>query len=534
MERIKGKLGRAAYDNGIEVTLEQCAYFGFFILLSVTKGLGLYEGQKLFELLVIPAFVCGAVKILISPYTKRQWAMLVLLLALTAVVYRNSGERGILFLALTVLGMKNISVEKVFHVGLWVWSVCGVALSIFSFFRLEHTVYRVHAKLGLGHIFRWSLGFTHPNILHITYLALCAFVLYELGDKYRFKHFALLMAGNVTVFFYSISYTGFGIVAVLLGGCLYRKARPKFGAAEKILANLILPVCLVLSFVLPFYINYYRISPLIQQLNFMLNTRIWLAEQFLKSEYRSLFGADISKVVKSSMTMDNSYVWGYINYGLVMIVIILAGYFALSFYFTHRQQTRELVILVCFLAAGWTEQLLFNTSFKNVTLVFLGSFFFLQKEGIKEYCLFPGLKRTVTVPFCALPDRLFAAAAAVRKRYGVKLIGMTAAGAAAGAVLCALLYTAPAGYVVPRTYTDGLEETSVYVTGMDDPAYAGWKIMNYTDGETPMQLVQGKAVVLETARYYVGSMLIGGLLGALAGTAYLGMRAPQNRHMRTQ
>ncbi|RAZ72493.1 hypothetical protein DK853_43890, partial [Klebsiella oxytoca] len=76
-------------------------------------------------------------------------------------------------------------------------------------------------------------------------------------------------------------------------------------------------------------------------------TRIYLAEQFLRSEYHSLFGADVSKIVRSSMTMDNSYVWGYINYGLVTFVILMLGYFALLFYNTHKQRTRELVILVC-------------------------------------------------------------------------------------------------------------------------------------------------------------------------------------------
>lgn len=521
---MKDKLGAIACENSIKITLEEACFLGFFILLSVTKGLGLYEGQKLFELLVIPAFLFGIVKILITPYTKRQWVMQIFFLLLTAVVFYRSRERGILFLAFTVLGMKNMSVKKVFHVGLWVWSVCSIVLSIFSFFRLEHTVYRVHAKLGLGHIFRWSLGFSHPNILHITYLALCAFLLYELEDRYKFRHFVCLMAGNLLVFLYSVSFTGFAIVTLLLVGCLYVQIRPKFCLVEKLLANLVLPICLVLSFVLPFYLYDPRYSYKVQKLNFMLNTRIWLAEQFLRSEYRSLFGADISKVVKSSMTIDNSYVWGYINYGLIPFTVIILGYFALLFYDTHKQKTRELVILVCFLAAGWTEPLLFNTSFKNVTLIFVGSFLFLQKEGVEEYCLFPRMRRTVVIPCAALPDRLWADARGIWGTCRVKILGCCALGAVLGLILCAVFYTVPAGYVVPRFYTDGLEETSVYVTGEDDPVYAGWKIMNYADADTPMQLVQGDAVRLETVRYYVGNALIGEFFGTVIGTVYFGRK----------
>lgn len=521
---MKREVGRIMRGNSIEITFAEACYFGFFILLSVAKGLGLYEGQKLFTLFVIPAFLLAVIKILVTPYTKAQWAMLLLLLFLAALVLFRSKEIGILFVAFTVLGMKDISVEKVFRVGLWVWSLCAVFLCVFSFFRLEHTIYRVHSKLGLGHIFRWSLGFTHPNILHITYLALCAFILYVLGNRYRFRHFLCLMGGNMLVFLYSVSYTGFGIVAALLMGCLYVRFRPRFCILEKLLANLVLPVCLFLSFVAPFYLYDPKYAYKVQKLNFLLNTRIWLAEQFLRSEYRSLFGADVSEVVKSSMTMDNSYVWGYINYGLIPFAIIMLGYFALLFYDTHRQRTRELVILVCFLGAGWTEQLLFNTSFKNVTLLFLGAFLFRQRDGAEEYCLFPRAKEMLTIPLAGLPELAWCGAGRMWRKCRGKLVLFMAAGATLGLILCAVFYRAPEGYVVPRFYTDGLEETSVYVAGEDDPAYAGWKIMNYTGDDVPMQLVQGRAVTLETVRYYVGCALIGGLGGAAAGAWYCGRR----------
>ncbi len=511
-----------------DITIQEAFFYGFFVLLSLTKGLGFYEGQKVFILLTAIALLLGFVKLLVTPYTKGQAVTMVLLLGLTAVVYVSSREIAILFVAFTVLGMKGISVKRTFHIALWVWALCAVVLSVFSFFRLEHTVYRVHDKMGLGHIFRWSLGFTHPNILHITYLMLCALIIWECGKGYGFKQYAVLMLGNILVFFYSVSYTGFGIVAVLLTGCLYVKFRPRFCLLEKILANLVLPVCLVLSFVLPFYLqSYHWLSPYIQQLNFKLNTRIWLAEQFLKSgKYDSLFGRDISRIVGPSMTLDNSYVWCYINFGLVFTVVILAGYFALLFYDTHKQRTGELVILVCFLAAGWTEQLLFNTSFKNITLIFLGAFLFSRKEGEKEYCLFPQFcKRMVTVPLAGLPDGLFFAVRAACRAHKGRILGALAAGAVLGALLCGFFCREPEGYVVPRSYTDGMMEDMIYLESEDDPAYEGWKVMNYVDGDTPMQAVTGRAVKLETVRYYVGSILIGGLFGALAGTAWLLFRA---------
>lgn len=514
----------------MKIKIEEAFFWGFFILLSLAKGLGFYEGQKLFVLLVVPGLLCGLLKILVTPYTGRQLIMVIALLSMIALVYCRSRSLGILFVGFLVLAMKGMQVKKVMQAGLWIWAACAVFLSIFSFFRLEHTIYRVHAKMGLGHIFRWSLGFTHPNILHITYLTLCALILYQMGERYRFRHYVLLMAGNLLVFLYSVSYTGFGIVAVLLTGCLYVQFRPRFCILEKLLANLVLPVCLILSFVLPQMLNDHPLCGYVQALNAKLNTRIWLAQQFLVPEYRSLLGKDISQVVKSSMTMDNSYVMGYINYGLLPFGIIMAGYFVLLLYLTHRQKTRELVILVCFLAAGWTEQLLFNTSFKNITLIFLGAMLFLQKDGEKAYCLLPWAQREIWIPLAGLPDWLVARAGAIWRAHKRSVLAWVLAGALAGGLLCAVIYEAPAGYVVQRFYTDGLEETSVYLTAVDDPAYEGYRVMNYKDAETPMQVIEGKAVGLETLRYYLGSVLIGAAAGAFLTVSGIGFRERKRKN----
>lgn len=504
------------------MTLEEILYFGFFLLLAVTKGFGLYDGQKLFLLLIIPAFLCALLKILITPYTKRQWVFVAVLLLLTVFVYVQSREKGILFIMFMILGMKNIPVKKVMYAGLWVWPICTVLLGIFSFFRLEHTIYRVHRKMGLGHIFRWSLGSTHPNILHITYFIICVFIIYRLAEKYNFKHFVLLMFGNAFVFFYSVSFTGLGIVTIFLVGELYVRFRPKFCLLEKIAVNLVLPVCVLFSFLLPMVlakqIETQQVTSWMVKLNNALNTRIYLASQFLVPEFRSLFGTQVALLKLPAGAIDCSYVWCYINYGLIPFLLFMAAYLILVADDCRKQKTREVVMVISFLIAGFTEQLLFNTSFKNITFLFLGELLYRQKEGEKEYSLFPSLQREIDVPvpslllfFGKLPKRLAGLWKSCRKQIVTGIL----AGAAAGAILCGILYTAPKGYVVQRTYTDGLFETSEYLESADDPAYEGYRIMNYVDADTKMQIIEGNAVALETARYYVGSVLLGSLAGYL-------------------
>lgn len=513
--------------------LGEVLFFAFFVLLSVTKGLGFYEGQKLFALLVFPALLCGFAKIVITPYTRGQWVLQLVLLVVIAVTYFSSRQVGILFVGFLVLGMKDISVRKVIHTGVWVWSVCAVVLILFSFLRLEHTVYRVHDKMGLGHIFRWSLGFTHPNILHITYLAICAMLLYEWGEQYRLRHFAALMIGNLLIFIYSVSYTGVAIVTVLLMAGIYVRVRPRFCFLEKAVANLVLPGCVLLSVIFPLMMFGTKYAGPLQHLNQILNTRLYLAWLFLQPEYLSLFGRDLSGIVQSSMNIDNSYIWGLVNYGILPFALLILGYFVLGLHAAHRQRTRELVILACFLVAGWTEPLLFNTSFKNLTLIFLGAMLYGQSEGgtertvqnRREYELIPGLAdRAVRIPFAAIPERMMGWMKQRMADNRKKVLLCAGAGMAAGALLCLLLYRVPEGYVVPRFYTDGLEQTSVYLESAEDPAYEQYVVMNYVDETTPMQLVTGDAVQLEMLRYYMGSVLIGGFAGVCTLLAVLGIQ----------
>lgn len=523
-------------NKGLDIsklTIEEIVFFAFFIILSVTKGLGFYEWQKMFILLIIPAFFFGLLKILISRYTKRQRALVIILLLITAIVCYESGEVGILFVMFTILGMKNISVDKVLRLGLWVWTICAVLISVVSYFMIEHTVYRVDRKLGLGYIFRWSLGFTHPNTLHSTYFALCAYIIYNLRERFGFKQFILLMLGNILVVFYSVSYTGFALVTILLVGGIYITVRPKFNIFEKIIVNFVLPFFLCLSFVLP--LMFYRFLE-IQRLDRVLNTRIYWANAYLQPECMSFFGVRMSYLsqIYSYLSIDNSYIWALVHYGVIPFVLFMLAYFVLIFDCSRRQKTRELLLIVCFLGVGYMEPLLFNTSFKNITLLFLGELLFRQKEGAEEYCLIPALRsktEALNALVCAkIPERIWqlnqipvwikAAWKARRKTITVGII----VGALSGAVVFGICYSSPKGYVVPRQKTIWEDKTYITLDGKDDPEYDGYKVLNYVDAETPMQLVDGESVTLEWARYLTGSILIGGLVGYLLTVGGIFMR----------
>lgn len=520
------------FDTG-KITTDELVYFAFFIILSVTKGFGFYEWQKMFILLIIPAFFFGLLKILISRYTKRQRVIVIALLILTAIICYESGEVGILFVMFMILGMKDISVDRVMRLGLWVWTICATVSCIVRFFMIEHTVYRVDQKLGLGYIFRWSLGFTHPNTLHSTYFALCAYIIYNLRERFGFKHFIWLMIGNILVVFYSVSYTSFAFVTILLMGAIYVTVRPRFCLLEKIIVNMVLPFFLCISFAFPLMMDSFAG---IRKLNKILNTRIKLAHIYLQPECLSPFGVRMSYLsqIRSYLSIDNSYVWALVHYGVIPFALFMLAYFVLICDHSRQQKTKELLLIVCFLGIGYMEPLLFNTSFKNITLLFLGELLFRQKEDAEEYCLLPALRcRTEALAAYVysktpawiwqlnqIPTRMREAWKVYRKQ----IVAGIAAGALLGVVLFGFCYTSPKGYIVPRQKTGWLDKTYITLESEEDPAYEGYRVMNYENEETPMQLVDGAAVTLEWARYLTGSILIGGFAGYMFTVGAICMR----------
>lgn len=146
----------------------------------------------------------------------------------------------------------------------------------------------VHSKLGLGHIIRWSLGYPHPNVLHISYVILLAFFFYlaNLNRKQLIIATALLYGGNFYIFLYSVSYTGLILTTVYLLANLYFNLRKEFTRGEKVLIQCIYPVCALLSVLGPVLIK----GKLFDIFNKMMNTRWNLSRYFLTEQRISLFG----------------------------------------------------------------------------------------------------------------------------------------------------------------------------------------------------------------------------------------------------
>ena len=107
---------------------------------------------------------------------------------------------------------------------------------------------------------------------------------------------------------------------------------------------------------------------------------------FLTQERITLFGQQFHLADKD-LNMDNSYVFALMTYGAVVFVLLMIAYFFTIRNLVKENRRKELAITLGFLIAGISEPFLFNTSFKNVSLIFVGSYLDVYKRQTYTYDL---------------------------------------------------------------------------------------------------------------------------------------------------
>lgn len=475
-----------------------CLFFG---CLFFAKGIGLYDGQTAFKLVLVIAGASLVCKCCLEQYNKKQIGLTVGLLVLGGMTYTLTGEKGLLLNCMLIAGMHHMDSKKVFRLAAVIWSVAFSGTMICSLFHMEDTVYKVHSKLGLGHVFRWSMGYGHPNVLQITYFILAIIIVYLLGENFKIWHGVLLFVGNCFFFLYSLSYTGFAVVMCLLIGRVYLYYRPKLSRFEKILLQMIYPLCILLSLAAPLILE----GKAFQLVNKLMNTRLELAKYFLTQNYIHLFGNRLSEIVTEAVTMDNSYVFAFITYGIIPFVLIVAVTIYAIYQMCKQEKYLELLIFVVVAIGGLTEPFLYNTSFKNLSLIFMGELLFSVCRGEEKYSVVAKHDREIyirTERWKTIFKQIQMIMKCDRKKITIAFWGAVC--------VCAISHMSisyPEGYVVYRADCEDLDKVFYYYgeeNGYDDY----YEMEDFAEGEL-VEYFSGNIIVLEKVRNCCMAFLLG-------------------------
>lgn len=366
-------------DRGktVNIHIEEILYYVFIIVLMGAKGIGLTDGQRLFTLCLLSAAVLWVLKICLTRHSVREWLLILALLLLGGIIYRRTGEKAAIAAAAVIVGMKNVPLERLMKVSLAVWGGTFLFSIIRALLGFYDGVVVVHEKLGLGPIIRYSLGYTHPNVLHVTYFILVMLIIYVCRPHGKKLYWSalLLFGGNLYVFLYSISYTGILIVTAYLLLVIYFDIRKKLMWPEKAAALLLFVFCVAFPIAGPFLLK----GEAFHFFNRLLSTRFELVYNNFTQNKVTLLGTYIPPNPEVNLSLDSSFAYMLMYYGIIAFVLCVGLYFFSIYYCMSHSRLQETAILLGTAIAGITEQFLYNLSFKNLTFFIMG---YVLYEGL--------------------------------------------------------------------------------------------------------------------------------------------------------
>lgn len=500
--------------------IDEVFYYLFFGLMFAAKGVGLDSGNRLFGWCVVMSLCCLALKLCVSKHTLKEWIIMSVLVLTGILIYRSSGEEAALWAMLVIVGMKNISLKRLMSVCAAIWSVAFAFSITAGILHIRDGVVVVHEKLGLGPIIRWSLGYTHPNVFHVSYFILAALLIYvfEWHDKKLWKVSAILFAGNLLVFLYSISYTGILIVTGYLILNLYLDYRKRLCLPECVLFTIIAAFLALFPIVGPLWLEGHKHS-LFMFFNELLSYRFELVYNIFHEYPVSLFGTNTIFAGNGHLTLDSSFAYLLMYYGIVGFVLFVAGFLYLVYRLARANRRKELAIALTIIVAGVTEQFLFNLSFKNLLFFLLGEALFdgLLKAKNEErfwnrpFAVLPFGEKQVRIP---VPEGWYAGLdCAKRNLKKIVLAGMTMAVVGAG-VLAATVKTPDSVYVY-RWHTDYRGDDKVFLDMDNLPENFNSLVLGYNGPDAEMFEFTGNIVTLEQIRTPVGGAVLGCMAGML-------------------
>ena len=377
-------------------------YLLYFAVMVGARAAGLYEGMTLYNICLVLGLFLFACKILVTRHTVKEYGVMAFLFALSFLVYHFTGEKGLLVCFTMMLGMKGVSVKKTITTGTVVAGIFILGKIILGVFGVLPEMYYPQERAGVGVMFRHSLGYAHPNTLHMNVLMLTMMVVYllttaamssTLERKKKLSFISLVSIAalffNLYIFMYSGTRTGIMACMAFLICNLWLAVRKDIGIFEKMISYAAFPLTCIVSIVLPLVLPE-NIFTFLNRTVF--NSRFALAKYFWSNNHLSLFGIRLNNPLPNYETygIDMAQMYLFLQLGIVAFVVMSF----MTLWFINRSiklgKRAELAVMLAMLFLGMWEPLLYNLGFKNFTYVFIGEMLYLcldkKTAGASESC----------------------------------------------------------------------------------------------------------------------------------------------------
>ena len=362
-------------------------------------------------------FLLFAAKLLLTEYTWKEWAVLLLLEAVGFVSYRITGANDIIRIVTFVASCKKIPLRQMLQYSFYVTlagclvivmlSVSGIYgdISLTQAYGRDAAEKTRYVGVDAAEETRYTLGMGHPNALSCMFLMLAALGVYVWFDRMKWYIYWFLMLLNVGVFLLTGSKTSMLITTAFIAGAFVMSVGK--GLRDKKIVYLcgLLVFVLCIGFSLDAAVCAQRVRDAQWNAFFYENPRDNAHIVLLGKIDRQISGRIVSltdsdkndgmihtwSLFSNRNNMDYYFDMGWVKlfyrYGVVPGILYVAASLALLWQFFKRRDACGLVLFTAFAVYTVVEAHLISAYIgRNYLLMMMGTLLWLEngKQGIRE------------------------------------------------------------------------------------------------------------------------------------------------------
>ena len=185
------------------------------VIIDKSDYINPIEGQ-LFRI----TFLLAAGKVLLTKYSRRDWAAIAVFGILGFISYKVTGRNEILRIVVFIAACKHMDMKKVLKFVFYMTLFGCLLLAGLSVTGIYGNV-AVETDFGRGYVqTRYCLGLGHPNALHCMFMMLVLLGLYLYNEKMRWYWYIVLFFLNYGLYRLTDSNTGMFITVLGIAGAV--------------------------------------------------------------------------------------------------------------------------------------------------------------------------------------------------------------------------------------------------------------------------------------------------------------------------
>lgn len=353
-------------------SVNKVAFYMFWTILLVGKGLGYSARDPIFKSMTWGAILFAAFKLIITKWDKKSLFMVLILNLLGVIIFMKSKDAGPLLTIITITAAKDIDIRQLLKYSLWVKASLFVGRSSLAIIGVIDNQMSQFFDSSYERI-RYGLGFGQPNATHYNLFIIFALFVIVYGKKMKLLHYIMLTMYNFFIFRYTDSKTGMLLSSIMLitSYLIVKNEGRVLDRLLKLGTNKIYIILGVVSFIICWLFKEYSLFS-----NYgTLSSRFLTSSQIMSKHSLSLFGA-------SGIDTDFGYIEILYAYGVPLFVIFLLINTALLNLLRTNKLYVETGVMLCYsiytLSESYTMSILMN-----ITLIFIS--FILYPKNKEQY-----------------------------------------------------------------------------------------------------------------------------------------------------